>query len=235
MNDTATPATQADATEVDTAVIPDEGTSDAEVATETAEASANETQPDPTGEGETSDGPDPELIEWAKKKGIPVDDPNGLSPAALKAIEVARNGEKDFHESRQQAKSKLKEEAAATVNADDYTDPLQAEVQQMKTGLMVRDFYDANPEAKAFDAEMAEIVKARPYLAQDLEAAYALVKSGKSKAELEAAEKKGREAAKAEIARSSSAVMPKGNASGTTPKDETDPGLAAFNKAYDQY
>lgn len=203
---------------------------------EAAEAREEETQPDHTSADETAATATPDedaelskKIAWAKNKGIPTDD---LTPAAIKAIEVAMNGERDFH-AGQQAKSQLKEEATTAVEAS-IADPVLAELQSMKVRLNVSEFFAQHPDAQGMDNEMAEIVRARPHLAGDLDAIYALAKAGKTEAALEEAEKKGRDAAKAEIARSSAAKTPTGNAT-TSDVEKPDAQLDAFDKEFDSY
>lgn len=222
MNDTDTTAPQAD----DLADQPIEldGKSQAETTTETAEASADETQPDPKGEGESVDAPaetdeDGNLnLQWlAKAKGVDINDPKAVADAWRKA-------EQEFHKTRQDAKNQLHTAAQEATEGDD--------VAQLRTSVEVLQFYAFNPEARELDAEMSEIVKAKPYLAADLDTVFKLAKADRHDAALKAAESKGREAAKTEIARSSAAAMPKGNASGPTPKETVDPELAAFDAAF---
>jgi hypothetical protein len=238
MNETTTPATPASEVEAEDAIIPDEDVEESHTDTtpEPAEVSNKDTQPDQGVETTVSDSDKTELLEWAKSKGIPVDDPDSLTPTALKAIEVARNGEKGFHASRQEASTKLKDTATeAVTTGDDLADEvrfLRVERNIDKFESSLRDQGLKKDEIEAIKDEVADILVAKPYLGVDLEAAYAIVNNSKSQKLIDKAKLEGREEAKAEIARASSSVMPKGNASGTTPMDNTDPGLKAFDEAF---
>lgn len=156
-----------------------------------------------------------ENVEWLKSKGVDPTSPDSIS----KVAKMYRDAEKHMHEATQ-SKNQLNDQAVATINPDDYESPLWAEVQQLKTQQTVRDFYDAHPEAKEMDAELASVVQAKPYLAQDLEAAYAVVRASKTDAQIKEAEARGRERAKAELAKTSTAVTPTGNASGAAQPDK---------------
>jgi hypothetical protein len=177
----------------------------------TAEVAADETQTD-TGSDSVPQETDEDLA-WLKNKGLDPTDPE----FAKKAAQLARNTEREFHKTRQDAKSQLQEAATNSYTEDEYADPTAQRLQVVETRLAVQDFYTANPDAKDMDADMAKIVQAKPYLAGDLEAVYAIAKAGKYEADLKAAETKGRNAAKAEIARTSGAALPTGNASDSTP------------------
>lgn len=147
---------------------------------------------------------------WLKNKGVDPSDPKAVAEAWRKA-------EQEFHKTRQDAKSQLQTAATNSYEEDEFADPMAQRLQVVETRLAVQDFYSAHPDAKDMDADMAKIVTAKPYLAADLEAVYAIARAGKYEADLKTAETKGRTAAKAEIARTSGAALPNGNASDSTP------------------
>ena len=147
---------------------------------------------------------------WLKNKGVDPSDPKAVAEAWRKA-------EQEFHKTRQDAKSQLQTAATNSYEEDEFADPMAQRLQVVETRLAVQDFYSSHPDAKDLDADMAKIVQAKPYLAQDLDAVYAIAKSGKYEADLKAAENKGRTAAKAEIGRASGAALPRGNAHDSTP------------------
>lgn len=173
-----------------------------------AEVATDETQTDPT---ESDSAPqETEDDAWLRNKGV--------DPSDSKAVaEAWRKAEQGFHQTRQEAKSQLQTAAASSYEEDEYADPMAQRLQVVETRLAVQDFYSSHPDAKDLDADMAKIVQAKPYLAQDLDAVYAIAKSGKYEADLKAAENKGRTAAKAEIGRASGAALPRGNAHDSTP------------------
>lgn len=193
---------------------------------QTAEASAEDTQPDPqVDESEAEKADTAAKHEWLRNKGIDPSDPEALD----KVEQKWREAEKGFHTQRQEAKSKLKDEAVIAVTGDD---DVRSALAQVQVQLAVNDFYSAHPDARELDGRMAEIVQAKPYLAGDLEAVYALANADSLKDRLAAAEARGREAAKLEIAKSSAAASPKGNAS-TGSSNTSEP--SAFDKEWERY
>lgn len=121
---------------------------------------------------ETSEASADDVEEWAKKKGLPLEDPKKLAA-------MYRDAEKKMHQATEKAREL---ETAATSQTLDYTgDPnIDALNQQVNTLLIqnsVRDFFQANPEAREYESKMAEIVTQRPHLKGDLDALYALAKT----------------------------------------------------------
>lgn len=170
-------------------------------------AEAQETQTQSDQQIVASDEPDPG--EWLRKKAnIDPNDPDVLH----KVAEAWKKADQDFHKSRQD-KGQLQSEAESAIKGLATEDEVIVRMNVLETRQSVRDFYDTNPGARELDAEMGEIVKAKPYLAQDLEAVYALAKSAKHDSDLEAAKESGRKEAKAQIAKASVAGTPRGNAS----------------------
>jgi hypothetical protein len=111
-------------------------------------------------------------LAWLQNKGI---DPQ--SPEALgKVAEMYRNAEKAMHASTQE-KAQLQtalEQPAENPGTDYQDDPvsaLTAQVQALTMKSTVNDFFNANPEAKQYEADMASIVNNDPTMA-------ALVKGG---------------------------------------------------------
>jgi hypothetical protein len=206
-------------TTTDSQVEPTAEQSQAETTPETAaEATTEETQPDPKGSDESASIAD-EHLEWLKSKGVDPSDPQAMS----KVAEMYRNAEKQMHQASQEAKAKSQlgdasKEAAA---GDD--------LQEIKNELTVIRFYQDHPEARDLDPQMAEIVSKKPWLANDLEDVLTLAKANKHADELKAAETKGRESVKAEIARSSSAQAPRGNASTRTEQSAEQKRLEKFS------
>lgn len=183
-----------------------------------AEQSQAETTPEKTAETqETQTQPDQsadENIEWLKNKGLDPSDPEALSKAAA----MYRSAEKQMHEATQGAADKLRD---AATEASSTGDEVVDRVNRLETELQVTRFYQKHPEAEQVDAELAELVEKKPWLARDLEDAYTIVKAGKTDEALKAAEKKGRDEAKQEIAKASTAGTPSGNAATRTSSEKT--------------
>lgn len=188
-----------------------------------------DTQPpvEPSDPSKGGDKPVPEvdekLLSFAKGQGI--EDVNELSERELKLLKVARDNQAEFQRNRQKA-SELEKNLSQTsdVIAEDVAiqtgqDPeLIKRLQRIEVRDQVRDFWDSNPDAKQYEAQMIEIVQAKPHLAGDLEALYAtaLVKSGS----LDAVKSQGKQEALRNLAQKQQATAPIGNAtnSGTAPK-----------------
>lgn len=221
--------------EADEAIILDDDQSQAtEDTADTAEATTENTQSDTTSQDESvnapSTGDNDVNLEWlAKTKGVDVNDPKAVAEAWRKA-------EQEFHKTRQQTSTKLKDAAGEAVTTGDE---LADQIRLLQVQSNIRDFEDKlrdeglkKADIEAIKDDVADVLVAKPYLAGDLEAAYAIVNSSRTSKLIEEAKNQGREEAKAEIARASSSAMPKGNASGNTRKEEVDPGLAAFDAAF---
>lgn len=231
MNETTTTAPQAE--DISAEPIDFEEDSQAEDTTETAEAPADETQPDPSGkdepveadaEAEPEAGTD-EHIEWLKSKGIDPSDPQAMS----KVASMYREAERAMHSARQEAKNHVSDASSEAANGDDFL--------ALKNKVTAMEFYQNHKGADKYDEQIAQVIRERPTYKSDgsidIEAAYDMVRSQNLDAEIAAAEKRGREAAKAEIARSSTAATPKGNASSPVSTPDVDPDLEAFNKEFE--
>lgn len=128
--------------------------SETQAVQEVENTSDNNNQADETNEVDNS-----EILEWASKKGIKTDDP-------ISVLKMVRESETKMHLATQEAK-KLRE-AVSTVGENEGYD----EGVKLLNRLKVTDFYNSNPDAKGLDAEMAQIITEKPYLAEDLESVY---------------------------------------------------------------
>lgn len=191
----------------------DESTTTTEPVEEsTAEQSqAEETTEEVAEDQETQDETEPEAadenIEWLiENKGLDPSDPEVLS----KTAEMYRNAEKLMHQATKGASNQLKD---AAVEAGNTGNEVMDRVQRLETELQVTKFYQKHPDAEALDSDLGALIESKPWLANDLEDAYTIIKSKQSQEAIKAAESKGRQQAKQEIARASTAGSPKGNAS----------------------
>lgn len=179
-----------------TQVVDDQSTSQAndQISAEAGdEAQADEPQAD-------------DVTEWAKKKGLPLDDP-------VKLANMVRESERKMHEAL--GKSRELETAATQAQTLDYTgdpnfDQYAATVNQLLVKETVRDFFQENPEAREYESKMAEIVLDRPHLQGDLDALYALARTDPSR-EAQLIEEGGRKAL-TNLAQKQQAVPPTANA-----------------------
>lgn len=184
--------------------------------TETAEAveTTEPTQEPAEAEAEAPETTEPAKAdnsteEWLKNKGI---DPK--SPEAIeKVAEMARNAEKAMHEKANKASELEKAlDEGITQEAVDtgFNDEERLDLVRIKTKLSVREFFDANPQAKPYEQAMITELRNKPHLAGDLESLYALaaVKSGT----LDEVKSQGKREALTDLAQRQQAAVPRGNA-----------------------
>ena len=198
-------------------------------ATESAAGEPTEdTQTDPQGTDESVDVPadTDENLEWLKSKGISPDDPDFNSKVAA----AYRNAEKQMHTATEKAKQSLQKGIEPA--PDEYTDP---GVFEMQLDLAELRFYSEHPEAKGHEADLIAVSKDYPELGQafNLKAMWEIAQARNAKSAIKEAETRGRQAAKAELARTSTATTPKGNASSAAPAATEE--ASVFDKTWDSY
>lgn len=164
-------------------------------------------------QGESTDSlpdVDESLRKYAESKGLELD-----SPSAVKAAKIAMDNQAQFQRTRQEATQLKKSmDTVADGIADEEAQITGQDPDTLRTlkRLLVkdsiRDFYDAHPEAKDRESEIAQTVVERPYLVNDLEAAWALVQS-KNADSLKA---EGKKEALKTLAGKQQAAVPRGNA-----------------------
>ncbi len=155
-----------------TTPVPDDA--GAAIATEPAapvEPVAATTPPEPTEPAEPSTD---ENLDWLKKKGIDPTSPEAVS----KVAEMYRNAEKAMHQSTAQA-SELKK----SLSTPDPTAPVATDVEGLtnKVAALERTIevttFMADPEHKAMESKMAEMVTADPTLKALVNQGYMSVES----------------------------------------------------------
>jgi len=141
---------------------------------ETTSAEAEVSSEEPTTE-QTNENKGDDVASWAKSKGLEINPDN---PNEVKLANMQREAEKKMHQSTTQA-SELKNiinEESSNFQGDDASQ-MKQEIQVMKANQAVNDFYQQNPDAQQFDADMAEIVRSNPNAAKaGIEALYAMAK-----------------------------------------------------------
>lgn len=143
-----------------------------------------------------------DYLNWASKKGIKTDD-------TVAMLKMVRESEKKMHQTQTNVEARKLREAVS--EADTYGGVSEVDIALNR--LAVREFYLDNPEAKAYDETMAEIVKDKPYLANDLETVYLIAKAKNLKVEEDVIKKQARKEALAEAAKAEAAAPPKKSAS----------------------
>jgi hypothetical protein len=183
-----------------------------------AEASAEETQQAPSAPTTDAQADDTSDIQaWAAKKGIDLENAD-----PVKLAQMVRESEKRMHEATAKAReleTGMVESSNLEYTGNEAIDQLAIQVNQMNIQNRVRDFFEANPSAREYESKMAELVVARPWLQNDLEALHALAVNSPDRA-AELKRDGGREAL-TNLAQKQSAVPPPANAStGATSSSE---------------
>lgn len=150
--------------------------------------------------GSTDNSDDPELMEWASKKGISTEDP-------VKLLKMVRESESKMHQATNEA-SKLRD-TVQTVAQDEGQD----DVYQLINRLKVTEFYLNNPEARNYDDRMAALLDEKPFLAGDLQTLYDLARFKSADEKLAEARQAGRTEALKQAKKSEIAAAPKSTAS----------------------
>ena len=210
------------------------------------------TSPSQTNEPENAEAPTEDNLAWLEKKGI---DPG--SPEALaKVAEMYRNAEKAMHQSTTKASELEKALTSGETVQPDYSgiptevlehpfvqtlvdrlDRVEQTTSTLTLEQQVGSFFATNPDAKALEAKMAEIVTTRPEIGQLVRNGYLNLKDVYSMA---AAESGSIEDAKAEGGREAlqqvaskqqaRAVVGSATNSGVSPANPEDDFLKGFNR-----
>lgn len=156
-----------------------------------------------------------ELNNFAKSKGF---NPDELTEGERKALEMARNAEKRMHQATQSNSRQLENAVTENVSLDSGDpkyDELAQEVVNLKISSNVNAFWAANPEAREFEEAMAKTVQDKPWLANDLNDLYRVVRADPNR---EASlRKEGGKEALTQLAQKQQAVSPTSAANnGTT-------------------
>lgn len=158
---------------------------------------------------ETAEEDDSDLEEWASNKGISVETEN-----EKKLAKMYRDAEKNMHQTTEKAselEKTLTEEAQGS-QSEDTVQQLQTQVQYMQLQNSIRDFkeqHDVDPET---ETAMAKELKEKPYLWNDLEAAYGKAKLKTDQNQSEDLKKEGGQEALQQLAQKQKTAAPKGNA-----------------------
>lgn len=185
------------------------------------EVAPETTQDQPNGNAAQSESnpEEAELLEWAQKKGVKTDDPVAL-------LKMIREGDNKVRQATTEAKELRK--TFENIGEEQGYD----ETSILLNRLTVTDFYLNNPDAKLLDNEMAEIVKAKPYLASDLETVYKLAKIDSTERQMLAQRQQVKKETLAQVAQAEQAQPPQTAASTReTPKEINDDDIANMTVA----
>lgn len=174
-----------------------------------------------------------EIKKFAEAKGF---DPEKLTEGEVKALTMARESEQRMHEATTKKATETKEaiveqgdEEAEEAGADET----QTQAQRELNKLRVTNFFSEYPEAVEHDEAIAKVIQERPYLANDLEAAYALAKSQSTEAEKLNARNEGKQEARTEAAQAARSANPGMSATTSAPEKKKEDDIMAGLTAED--
>lgn len=196
---------------------PEAATEEAGSHTEESDSANDSGEVDNTSQSNTSSQPvDDELTKWAKAKGLE----ELSSESEIKLAKMARESEKAMHSAKSEAKSVLQEEAMKT---NEMADPLAEKIASLEAKVAISDFYNANPDARAYDEKMGEALANDPALLEyvrstgNISAVYGIVKSADTAKDAESFKKEGGREALTQLASKQQAAAVKGSAVNSAP------------------
>lgn len=196
---------------------PEAATEEAGSHTEESDSANDSGEVDNTSQSNTSSQPvDDELTKWAKAKGLE----QLSSDSEIKLAKMARESEKAMHSAKSEAKSVLQEEAMKT---NEMADPLAEKIASLEAKVAISDFYNANPDARAYDEKMGEALANDPALLEyvrstgNISAVYGIVKSADTAKDAESFKKEGGREALTQLASKQQAAAVKGSAVNSAP------------------
>lgn len=217
--------------------------------TEASEKSQDSGQEDTSNEPDSSqttqnDGSDDDegLAKFAKSQGF---DPDNLTEGEKKALKIARDNQKAFHEERQHKSDELRRTEQELHKPDENADELEeikANYATLKAQQDVNEFYNANPEAREYDKDMAKLVveeakkngvEAARYLASDKQRLLILAKASRGDLDAETAREAGRKQEREELRRKQEASADLGGAQDSNPKPTQKVTREWINTSYD--
>lgn len=188
------------------AVADDNQTADASTVDDTSTSQDKPTADAVSGETSPSETQADDIEEWAKKKGLPMDDPKKLAA-------MYRDAEKKMHEATTQAKVTVTPPEEVALTGNESIDEVIARQNVADLKLYVRDWFDANPDMKEHRQELTKIASERPWL-QDMDDVKAHFLADPSRSD-QLKREGGREAL-TNLAQKQQAVPPSANATNAT-------------------
>lgn len=220
MSEDTTTTTEQETVQASIETQPESPETQAVQAEETQEGAQEEQAADTTEDQPNDEEVDEDTLSWATKKGLKItEDTKPL-------LKMVRESEQRMHQATVKAEALNK--AVTSHSQDQGLD----ETSSMINDLKVMQFYLHNPEAKELDQTMAEIVTAKPYLADDLETVFELAKARTQTTKNVSERQAGKKEALAQVAKAEKAAPPQ--ASATTRqgvKEKTDADIAKMSVA----
>lgn len=219
MSEETTTSTQVDDSTASTEQAVDT-TNEQAVQDSTSDATAEDTSSTTAEEPADADNSEDDITEWAKKKGLPMDDPVALA-------KMVREGDRKVTQASQ---SKSLADNVQAANSEAGIDDLQS----IKNNVAALSFYVSHPEAVQYDEALGKVLEEKPYMVNDLEGALDMAKgrSLSKESELLAARQAGSKEALAQAAQAERSGAPKASASvRTSPKDLTDADIRNMSTA----
>lgn len=177
---------------------------------EEAEQTDAETQSEET-EQESDD-----IKKWAESQGIDVDNPTPEQTAKL--AQRLRDTQSKMHEATNKS-AELESSVSDVVDVAETAgqiDANDARLLKMEQRLAVTQFFVNNPEARQYDKQMAEIVKQKPWLLNDLNDLHRLARLESSGESIDKITEKARQDERERLKQKQSAGIAKPSASSST-------------------
>lgn len=126
----------------------------------TEEASQEEAPAEPA-ETQAADKTDAEIAAWSEKKGITI---NPENPNEVKLARMQLEAERKMHEARQVQSPVQPPEELPLTGEDPNYDTIAERLNRQEQLSYVRNWFDANPDAKDHRTELQQIAATRPWL-----------------------------------------------------------------------
>lgn len=134
---------------------------DEAVSEETTEESSQEETPAEPKETQAADKTDAEIAAWSEKKGLKINPDN---PNEVKLARMQLEAERKMHEARQVQSPVQPPEELPLTGQDPNYDQVAERLNRQEQLLYVRNWFDANPDAKDHRTELQQIAAQRPWL-----------------------------------------------------------------------
>lgn len=182
---------------------------------------------------------DEDLDAWAEKRGYGKLE----TEKERRMAQDARNQQRNYHKERSK-ESQVENEVKDLYTTDneelDDVEIVKQNQARLETQLYIRDFFDANPEARQLEGKMAELVTeerkkygvlAAQYLSQDLNRLYILAKADSQSDIADQARKDERQL----LAKKQAAAPPEANAQNHQQSKTGDPAAAIREMSPEEY
>lgn len=133
-----------------------------------ADEAVSQDPPKEPEETQATDKTDEEIAAWSEKKGLKI---NPENPNEVKLARMQLEAERKMHESRQ-VQTPVQPPEELPLAGDPNYDAVAERLNRQEKLIYVRNWFDANPDAKDHRDELRQIAESRPWL-QNMDDVYA--------------------------------------------------------------